>query len=71
MHRLIELNLRQSSEAVRDKLQVLKDVSQQLLEIRPGYQCQVCGFSSKQLYWQCPSCRNWDSIKPIQGVEGE
>ena len=71
MNRLIELNLRQSSETVQEKLQILKDVTQQLLEIRPSYQCHVCGFSSKQLYWQCPSCRNWDSVKHIQGVEGE
>lgn len=71
MDRLIELNLHNSSEAVKDKLQVLKDVTGKMLEEKPIYQCHICGFSSKQLYWQCPSCRTWDSIKPIHGVEGE
>lgn len=71
MDRLIELNLAHSSDSVRDKLQALKDVTGKMLETKPIYQCNSCGFSSKQMYWQCPSCRKWDSIKPIHGVEGE
>ncbi|MDH5178770.1 MAG: lipopolysaccharide assembly protein LapB [Gammaproteobacteria bacterium] len=71
MDRLIAMNLLHSSEAVRDKLQVLKDVTEKMLAGKPIYKCHGCGFSSKQLYWQCPGCRTWDSIKPIHGVEGE
>ncbi len=29
------------------------------------YQCASCGFSSQALFWQCPGCRSWDSMKPI------
>ncbi|MGH8263972.1 MAG: hypothetical protein ACRET4_10875, partial [Steroidobacteraceae bacterium] len=29
------------------------------------YQCANCGFSSQALFWQCPGCREWDSMKPI------
>lgn len=24
------------------------------------YQCKTCGFESKVVNWQCPSCKNWD-----------
>lgn len=24
------------------------------------YRCVECGYSGKTLYWQCPSCRQWD-----------
>lgn len=29
------------------------------------YTCSVCGFSGGELHWRCPSCRQWDSFKPL------
>ncbi len=34
----------------------------------PRYRCTRCGFSSRQLLWQCPGCRNWESLRPIDKV---
>ena len=34
----------------------------------PRYRCGQCGFSSRQLLWQCPGCRNWESLRPIDKV---
>lgn len=31
----------------------------------PRYRCNVCGFSGNALYWQCPSCRSWDTTRPV------
>jgi lipopolysaccharide biosynthesis regulator YciM len=31
---------------------------------KPVYVCQHCGFGANTLYWQCPSCHSWASIKP-------
>jgi lipopolysaccharide biosynthesis regulator YciM len=36
----------------------------------PRYRCQVCGFSSRKLFWQCPGCRCWTSLEPIAPVAG-
>lgn len=41
------------------------------IAIRPKYRCQSCGFSSRQLYWLCPSCKKWSVNKPIKGLDGE
>ncbi|TDY02658.1 lipopolysaccharide assembly protein LapB [Thiohalophilus thiocyanatoxydans] len=71
MDRLIELNMGQASESVRDKLHVLKEVTDQILANKSVYTCQHCGFSGKSLHWQCPSCKHWNTIRPIHGVEGE
>lgn len=35
-----------------------------LLRNRAGYCCEHCGYASEQLYWQCPGCKSWDSIRP-------
>ncbi len=71
MDRLIELNLENVKDSVKDKLQILKDVTTQLIEDKPIYSCMQCGFAGRTLYWQCPSCKHWNTVKPIQGVEGE
>lgn len=68
---LINLYLHQADGDELAHLLTLKNLTQQLLEKKPEHQCGSCGFASKQLYWQCPKCREWGSIKPIIGVEGE
>ncbi len=30
------------------------------------YRCRQCGFSSRKLFWQCPGCQCWSSVKPIK-----
>ena len=29
------------------------------------YRCHECGFASRKLFWQCPGCQSWSSVKPI------
>ncbi len=71
MDRLIDINIKHAKDTVKEKLLILKSVTSQLLEDKPVYSCHVCGFTGKTLHWQCPSCKRWDTIKPIHGVEGE
>ena len=72
MERLIELKLPYSPAGpAREDLQVLKDLTSSLLRDKPVYKCNNCGFTGKQLHWQCPSCKRWNTIRPIHGIEGE
>ncbi|MDE4007229.1 lipopolysaccharide assembly protein LapB [Glaesserella parasuis] len=32
------------------------------------YRCIHCGYQSYRLSWHCPSCRTWESIKPMQSI---
>ena len=50
---------------------ILKDLMDQLQENKPAYTCGECGFSGKTLHWQCPGCRQWNTVKPVHGVEGD
>ena len=71
MDRLIDLALIHIKEPAREKLEALKNVTAQLLVNNPVYKCEICGFHGKTLHWQCPGCKSWNTVKPIQGVEGE
>lgn len=68
---LLKTNLVHAEGKSRENLQVLRQITQALLEQKPVYTCTRCGFSTKSLHWQCPSCKSWSSIRQIQGVEGE
>lgn len=54
----------------QEKLEMLQDLMHRLLAEKPLYQCKQCGFSSKSLFWLCPGCHQWGTVKPIQGLEG-
>ncbi|MGI9333367.1 MAG: lipopolysaccharide assembly protein LapB, partial [Gammaproteobacteria bacterium] len=43
---------------------LLKGLTEKLLEQRPVYQCEHCGFPAKSLHWKCPSCKHWNTVKP-------
>ena len=73
LDRLLELEIEKQREAgsTDEYLDILKGLTAELLLERPVYKCRHCGFPAKSLHWQCPGCKHWTTIKPIQGVEGE
>ncbi|MGD9591683.1 MAG: lipopolysaccharide assembly protein LapB [Candidatus Berkiella sp.] len=68
---LIEFHLSRVVGEVRNELLMLKSLVEKLVEKKPVYRCGQCGFATRLLHWQCPSCRLWACVKPIQGIEGE
>ncbi|MCS3902292.1 lipopolysaccharide biosynthesis regulator YciM [Methylohalomonas lacus] len=71
LERLIAYALEQAEGRTRESLITIRELTAKLLENRPVYKCYHCGFVGKSLHWQCPSCKQWNTIKPIHGVEGE
>jgi len=68
---LLGLQAEQSEGEASQRLLMLKQALDKFLENKPGYLCGQCGFESRKLYWSCPSCQKWGSIRPIVGAEGE
>lgn len=49
-------------------LRPLQAAVRSLLSMGPRYRCEQCGFRGKTLYWQCPSCKTWNSTKPFHEI---
>jgi lipopolysaccharide biosynthesis regulator YciM len=32
------------------------------------YRCSNCGYSTQRFIWHCPSCKMWETVRPIQSV---
>lgn len=68
---LIEKHIEHAQESARPSLKILYQIVSRSFESKPVYRCNHCGFGSKTLFWQCPSCKHWGSVNPILGLEGE
>lgn len=62
---LIDLSLSEGHGDPQEALRTLKNITDLLVVHTPGYRCQRCGFSARAHHWQCPSCKNWGTIKPL------
>lgn len=71
LNRLIYWHLESAHGKVREKLQMLYDITSKFLDNKPVYRCGQCGFGGKHLHWHCPSCKQWGRMKPIHGLEGD
>lgn len=71
-HKLMDYHLNEAEEGrAKESLGVLRDMVGEQVRSKPRYRCQKCGFTAHTLYWHCPSCRSWSTIKPIRGLDGQ
>ena len=68
---LLENQMQYCQEESHRYLRLAIETLQQYLDSKPGYRCDHCGFETRKLYWQCPSCQKWDKLGPILGAEGD
>lgn len=54
--------------ALSKPLASLRGALQKLNDASPLYRCDRCGFSGRQMFWQCPTCKQWNSLAPIEDV---
>jgi lipopolysaccharide biosynthesis regulator YciM len=62
---LTGLLLEEGDGAQRDALARIDRALDRLSSTRPRYACSQCGFSGFELHWRCPSCRHWESTRPM------
>ena len=61
---LIDMTLAEQADPVAT-LHDLKHITDQLLVRNPSYRCSRCGFGARSHHWQCPSCKEWGTVKPL------
>ena len=65
LRRLVEIQLERGQGVGYADLHALHSVSTQILDGTARYRCVNCGFVVKALHWCCPSCQQWNTIKPM------
>ncbi|MDX2368038.1 MAG: lipopolysaccharide assembly protein LapB [Colwellia sp.] len=68
----VKMQMNQSDELVNTaSLDLIKELISEYLKVKHRYSCRNCGFNSSTHYWSCPSCHEWEQLKPVRGLEGE
>jgi len=57
--------LEEGMENQREALVRLDRGLDRLASAASRYTCIQCGFTGSELHWRCPSCRYWESTKPL------
>jgi len=68
----VKMQMTESEQASStEQLEVIKGLISEYLKLKHRYSCRTCGFNSSTHYWSCPSCHDWEQLKPVRGLEGE
>lgn len=71
-YRLMDYQLADAEEGrAKESLIVLQNMVGEQIRTKPRYRCEKCGLTASSLYWHCPSCRAWSTVKPIRGLDGQ
>ena len=65
--RLAELAEPDREQAVARIIRALRRLAQSGVR----YRCTSCGYGSQRLVWHCPSCKAWETIRPVQTLQLE
>lgn len=69
-HRFIQYQIDDAEEGRgKDSLVLLHNLVGGRIKQGFAYRCTKCGYQSHKLIWCCPSCRQWEKIKPTSGIE--
>jgi len=63
--RLRTLGAADRAQAVTQIVNALKQLAQSGVR----YRCTSCGYGSQRLVWHCPSCKTWESLRPLQALQ--
>jgi lipopolysaccharide assembly protein B len=69
LHLFISLYLSNVEGRAKNDLLILQGLTKKLLAEKPNYQCVSCGYSGNTLLWQCPGCKQWESVKPLHSLD--
>jgi len=54
-----------------DRRRAIERIGQGLRQVAgtgARYRCTNCGYSTQQFIWHCPSCKLWETVRPIQSL---
>lgn len=56
------------AETSNESLVIYKKTLNSVIDRYSNFQCENCGFTSKTLHWNCPSCNHWNTSAPVSDI---
>jgi len=56
------------SDERRSAIERITQGLRQIAMASARYRCSNCGYSTQRFIWHCPSCKLWETVRPIQSL---
>lgn len=60
-----------NQEGQSETIMQLKSIVDAQIALHSSYSCSNCGFESSMMFWQCPSCRHFDTMRIKHSIDGD
>ncbi len=71
LDKLLEAQLLEAPLERRRDLELVRELVNQHTRGLAMYKCDSCGFRTRQYYWHCPACAEWETYSPRRTEEAK
>ncbi|WP_051278805.1 lipopolysaccharide assembly protein LapB [Chitinilyticum aquatile] len=67
LRKVLEAYLLQAPADQQPDLEIIVRLIHEETRENTVYYCKACGFRTRQYFWHCPACNEWESYPPVRG----
>ncbi|WP_084282232.1 lipopolysaccharide assembly protein LapB [Deefgea rivuli] len=67
LRKLIEAHLLIAPDEQKVELEIISKLLHDNTRTYSMYYCSECGFKTRQFFWHCPGCNQWETYAPVRG----
>lgn len=67
LRKLLEAHLLVAPDEQKAELEIICKLLHDNTRTYSMYYCSECGFKTRQFFWHCPGCNQWETYAPVRG----
>lgn len=67
LKKVLEAHLLVAPDAQKPELEIITRLLNENTREHSMYYCRECGFKTRQYFWHCPACNEWETYPPVRG----
>ncbi|MBM3114229.1 lipopolysaccharide assembly protein LapB [Jeongeupia naejangsanensis] len=67
LRKVLEAHLLVAPVEQKAELEIIVRLLNDVTRDQSMYYCHHCGFKTKQYFWHCPACNEWETYPPVRG----
>jgi lipopolysaccharide biosynthesis regulator YciM len=69
LRKLLEAHLLVAPDAEKPEIEIIIRLLNDNTREHSMYYCRECGFKTRQYFWHCPACNEWETYPPVRGKQ--
>lgn len=69
LRKVLEAHLLVAPDEQKPELEIIIRLLNENTREHSMYYCSECGFKTRQYFWHCPACNDWETYPPVRGKQ--